>query len=382
MREIASALADPANLKKLRDAAKHIGAAGIRDGTWFQSVVRAHVKAHVAKVDPARWDRIYPGVAVEERARREAQRAAYKASAAGAVASMATSSGELLSLVTEGLAAPIGIPMAMLAMALEAAYTSLVQIDLACDLGLIYGVPFNANDMGEIATLFGLALELDVYSKKVKEEEDEAGVPHGLMARLMQLEEGEIAARIGRKLLEDSLMRNVLPIVGVGISARWNYVATLRFAGKVKKHMRCRRALQAAIGQLRLGAVTDPTMLVEGAWLLATVDGEAGHEEMLALSAIMDLLSPEQQRALSSDRAFAASEQEWLGALATIDKQMQPALLDTLYLVAAADHELSVPERRFLERAAAGLGRAVDLARVEQLANHLGRGEAPPPGAA
>jgi hypothetical protein len=382
MRDIASALADAANLTRLRDAARHIGVTSIRDGSWFQSVVRAYVKAHVARVDAARWDRVYPGVVVEERARREARRVAYKASAAGALASLATSSGELVSLITEGLAAPVGIPAAILAIVLEAAYTSLLQIDLACDLGLIYGVPFDADDAGEIATLFGLALELDVYSRKLKEEEDEAGVPRGLMARLMHLEEGEIGARIGRKLLEEALLRNVLPVVGVGISARWNYVATLRFAAKVRKHMRCRRALRAAIGQLRLGAVTDPTMLVEGCWLLVTSDGEAGHEEMLALAAIMDLLTPEQKRALSSDRALAASEQEWLGALAAVDKPMQPALLDTLYLVAAADHELAVAERRFLERAAAALGRTVDLARAEQLASHLARGETPPLGAA
>ena len=186
-------------------------------------------------------------------------------------------------------------------MAVEAAYSSMLQIDLTCDLGLIYDVPFNAEDFGEIATLFGLALEVDVYSKQEQKLEDEADAPRGLTARLIHLEEGEIASRIGKKLLEDAVVRNVVPILNVPISARWNFVATGKLGAKVKKYMRYRHAIRAAVRDLQLGSIVDPEVLVKGAWLLATVDGDAGHEEMLALSAVMDLLSPEQREAIAAN---------------------------------------------------------------------------------
>jgi hypothetical protein len=305
---------------------------------------------------------------------------AVKSAAAGALAAVGASTGELASLFTDGLAAPVGIPATLMSMALEAAYTSLLQVDLACDLGLIFGVPFNPDDVGEIATLFGLALDMDMYSKKEREEAAETDAPRGLMSRLMHLEEGEIATRIGRKLLEDSVVRNVLPIVGVPISARWNYVATVKLGAKVKKYMRYRHAIRGAVARLRIGSVTDPTLLVEGCWLIATVDGEAGHEEMLALAAIMDLLTPEQQASIATERAFGDHEETWFARLGSVDAQMQPALLDALYLVAAADREMAVPERRFLGRVGTTLGREIDFARVEQICRHLAHGDEPPAG--
>ena len=315
---------------------------------------------------------------MEERAQAEIRRVCIRAAGAGALASMASSTGELLALFSDGFAAPVALPATIISMVAEAAYTATLQIDLACDLGLIYGIPFDPNDVGEIATLFGLALELDVYSKKAQEDETEK--PSGLTQRLMHLEEGEIATRIGRKMLEDSVMRNVLPIIGVPISARWNYVATTTLGAKVKKYMRYRRAIRGAIGALKLGAIVDPTALVEGAWLLATVDGEAGHEEMLALAAVMEMLSAEHRAAISNDRAFGDDEEDFFDQLAAIDPSMHVPLLDTLYLVAAADRELAVPERRFLRRIDKALGRDIDFARVDQICRHLAHGETPPLG--
>ncbi len=68
-----------------------------------------------------------------------------KASVAGAFASAGASAGELLSLFTEGLGAPIGVPAIVVSMCGEAAYTAMLQIDLACDLGSVYGVTFDVD---------------------------------------------------------------------------------------------------------------------------------------------------------------------------------------------------------------------------------------------
>jgi hypothetical protein len=368
---------DHVNIGRLRDAAKQLGARSISDGSWFRKIVTNHVKAHEEKIDRSYFDRIYPGVSVEDRAQLECRKVAVRAAGAGMLSAIGCSAGELLSLFTDGLFAPIGLPATVVSMAVEGAYTALLQIDLACDLGLIYGIPFDPGDVGEIATLFGLALELDVYQKKHQDEDD---APRGLTSRLMHLEEGEIATRIGRKLLEDAVMRNIIPIVGVPIAARWNYAATTTLGTKVRKYMRYRRAIATACRQLRFGTVVDPTVLVEGAWLLATVDGEAGHEEMLALAAVMELLTHEQRSAIASDKAFGDDEEGWFVDLAMVDRGMHAGLLDTLYLIAAADKELAVPERRFLRRIGKTLGRDIDFARIEQICHHLASGESPPSG--
>jgi hypothetical protein len=365
-------------LAMLRDAAKHMGVDKLRDGSWFQRVVAGHVKKHLSSVDARTWEALYPGLDVEERAARRIQSVARKVAAAGVAASVGASTGELLSLLTEGLAAPVGLPAAVLSMTLEAAYTSLLQVDLACDLASIYGVPFDADDVGEVATLFGLSLEVDVKRRRPTQEDEEpneADADDGLTAKLLKLEDGEIAKRIGKKLIEESVMRNGIPILGIAISGRWNYVATKRLGKTVKKYVRYRRALLHGCAALHLEAVSDPTLIVEGAWLLATNDGDAGHEEVMALALIMDQLSERHRQGIESDKAFADDEEEWFDQLGKAHAGNHDPLLDVLFLVCATDREVQVSERRFLRRVGKAIGREIDFERLESICRHLAHGE-------
>ena len=366
-------------MAKFRDAAKQLGVDKLRDGSWFRKLVAHHVKKHEAEVTSASWDTLYPGVDVEERAGRQIAKVARKAAAAGVLASMGASTGELLSLVTDGLAAPIGVPAAVFSMVAEASYTALLQIDLACDLASIYQVPFDAEDIGEVSTLFGLALEVDVKKKKEEAPEDREKA-QGLTAKLMELEDGEIAARIGKKLLEEAVMRNIIPILNVAVSARWNYVATTRLGAAVKKYVRYRKALTSSCSKLRLDHVTNAAMLVEGAWLLATVDGEANHEEVMALARIMDQLPAAKRSEISLDTTLGDDEEGWFESLAQMPVEMHEPLLDALYMIAATDRELEPSERRFLRRVGKALGREIEFDRITQICKHLNDGEDLPEG--
>jgi uncharacterized protein (DUF697 family)/uncharacterized tellurite resistance protein B-like protein len=366
---------------RLRDAARHLGAESLRDGSWFLRIVTAHVKKHAGEVREEHWDQIYPGLDVDRRAHEQIKRAAAKALGAGVVASTLASAGGLLSLFTEGLAAPVGIPATLLAMVLEGAYTSLLQIDLACDLASIYGVPFDPDDVGEVATLFAVALGVDLKRKVEHDVPDaDAERPHGLTSKLIELEEGEIAKRIGRKMLEDAVIRNVVPVIGIAISARWNYVGTRKLAAAVRKYVRYRRALVHTLARLDLTGVTDPGVLVEGAWLVATADGYAAHEEVMAVALVMDHLPAEARRLLSLDTTFGENELEWFDSLVHLSPHMHDPLLDVLYLIAATDRALGPSERRFLRRVAKTLNRAVDLERVDKICRHLAHGEDLPQG--
>jgi len=367
-------------LARLRDAAHQLGVHSLRDGSWFRKIVAAHVKKHAAEVHADHWDRVYPGLDVEERARQQIKRVAAKTVTTAVAAATLSSAGELASLFSEGLAAPVGIPATLLAMTLEGTYTSLLQIDLACDLASIYGVPFDPDDVGEVATLFALALEVDVKKKAPNEGDEDPEKPRGLSSKLMELEDGDLAKKIGRKVLEDAIIKNVLPVIGIAVAARWNYLGTRRLAAAVRKYVRYRSALRHTLDRLDLSGVTDPGVLVEGAWLLATVDGDAAHEEVMAVALIMDHLSPEARRVLALDKALGEDEEEWFESLAKLPRAMHDPLLDVLYLIAATDRTLCPSERRFLRRVAKTLGREVDLARVDKICRHLANGEELPAG--
>jgi hypothetical protein len=360
------------DLGMLRLAAKHLNGPALKDGSWFKNLIAEHAQDHHKAISAATWDTLYPGLDAETRAERHIAQVARRASMAGVLAACGASTGELLALVTEGLATPVGVPAAMLSMGLEGAYTALLQIDLACDLASIYGVPFDPNDAGEIATLFAVALEV-AEKKPEKKSGAEKTEAEGLTARLLDLEEGEVATRIGRKLLEESVMKNIVPFVGIGISARWNYVATRRFGQKTNRYVRYRRAIRRAFSKVDCSAVADPMLLVEGAWLLSTSDGGPTHEEVMAIALLAEALG--RGEPIDTSKARVDDEDDWLDRVAKAPASSHSALLDTLSLIAATDRELQIGERRILRRVGKAVGRAIDFERIEQICRHLADGE-------
>jgi hypothetical protein len=360
--------------RAVEKVAEILGADRIWNGGWFRRLVEDHIHKHEAQIDAAHWDQVYPDVDEEGRAAAEIARVAQHASVAGAFASAGASTGELLSLFSDGLAAPVGVPAAAASMIAEAAYTTLLQIDLACDLASIYGVPFRSDDLADISTIFSLALELQPPRPK-EPGEDDTGRPAGLTERLLEAEDGELGRRIGRKLLEESLMRNILPVIGIAVSARWNYVATRKLGATVRRYVRYRRALTRSLRQLKFEQIAEPEILVEGAWLLATVSGEPNYETTMALSLIIDALPESARRNIHGDHAFGDDEEGWFDALALAPSSMHVPLLDVLYLVAASDRILQPGERRFLKRVARAVEMPCDLERVEKICRHLRLGE-------
>jgi uncharacterized tellurite resistance protein B-like protein len=356
----------------LRTTAENVGFHKLRDGAWLGRVAAIHVRRHCERVTPESWDKRYPGLGVEDRAARQISRAARRAATAGAIASVGASTGELLSLMTEGLGAPVGVPAAILSMAAEAARTAVVDVELVCDLASIYGVPFDPDDVGEIATLLGLALDVDLQAR-VGRSHESPEAPDGLVAQLIELQEGEVATRIGRVMLEESLVKNVVPVLGVAISARWNFVSTQRVGAEAKQYMRYRAALRQAVGDLKLGAVSDPATVIEGAWLLATADGQVKHEETMAIAGIVAALF--QSRYIEIDTSLGTDEEEWFAALPRTPPETRRALLDVLYLVAATDRHVQESERRFLRRVGKALSIKIDFDRIDTICRHLDRGD-------
>jgi uncharacterized protein (DUF697 family) len=359
---------------KLRNALKGVRVAQVRDGTWFRTVLERHAQTRATTLSPEHWGDVYPGLDVEARADKHVRVMARRAAAAGALASAGASAGELLSLFTEGLAAPIGVPAVMLSMAAEGAYTTILQLDLASDLASMYGVPFGG-DVAELSTLFALAFGADHRKKKATEAEaasETGAAKRGLLARLMELEETDLATHLGKKLLEEAVLRNVVPVVGVGISARWNHVATEKFAGHVRKYVRYRRALTRACDRLRLADIENPEVFVRGAWLLASCDGEASYEEVMAIARVLEQFPNAEKQLPSFD---VDDEEAWFARIQKIPDELAERLIDLLCLVAAIDRDLAIPEQRFLSRLGKTLHRPIDYERVQALCRHLREGD-------
>jgi tellurite resistance protein len=126
---------------------------------------------------------------------------------------------------------------------------------------------------------------------------------------------------------------------------------------------------------MHLGDLHSARIILDGAFLIATVDGELGHQEALALATLIDSLSLPDKIAVQ-EASFSDDEEGWFARLPELDAAVHPSLIRVLVLVASASGGLAKPERRFLQRLARALGRELDFDAIERLVAEVREGEA------
>jgi hypothetical protein len=329
---------------KLKAALKAATRSHSAGETWLQRLIILRLCERASLRGPAYWERHYSGLTPEERAQRRVTRSIRRSTAAGVTAAALATSGELVSLLTEWQSLPIGALLGAGGIAAETLYTTVLRVDLAWDLASIYGVPLHLDDVGDLSTLLGISVGVDPLENSANGRR-----PRHIHSMLRSMNGGEFAHDVGNRLIQASVLRNILPVVGIAVSAAWNLRTFKRFAEHVDRHMRHRRAIVRACAELSLAGLADVELLVHGAWLLATIDGELRPEEALALAKIVDAIA-EPQRHYLKTKTFDDDEEGWFERLACADVRLHEPLLRMLLIVASADHVIDEAERRFLRR--------------------------------
>jgi tellurite resistance protein len=268
------------------------------------------------------------------------------------------------------------VPLGLGTVAAEMVYTTALEIDLAFDLASIYGVPFEHDDVGEISTLLALALGIDLVQEPTRHDKPAAPGETKLRRVMRQMVREDFAQSVSKSVVRNAVLRNAVPVVGVVVSATWNQIVLRRFAEAVHSAVRQRVAITRACRAVQLGELNHANVILDGAWLIATSDGDIGHHESLALATLIDSL-PLPQRIAAHEASFSDDEEEWFERVTALDEGARGVLIEVLSLVASADGTLNTPERRFLRRIARALGRPIDLTEVERTLTQLRRGELP-----
>ncbi len=347
------------DIEGLRASARRLGVLPTEGLGWFGELLRERVERSLAERNSPDWDALYPGMTADERADRHIAHAARRAALSGGLAAAGAQVGEVLTILTEGLAAPICVPAVVASLAGEIVASAKVQIELVFDLGSIYGVPSDVRDTAELAEIFDLALHASKADGPWRA---------GEASRLATAD--EILARLGRSILEDAVL-GLVPFVGIPVGAAGSYRATMRVGATARCFVRRRAALREA---LRNASFNGPrALLVEGAWLLATANGVATYEELLVVAAIARSLSDDERAAALHDARHidAPDERCWLERVSLLGARERAALADAMAVVAGLRGPTRHPERRFLARAGDAVGVPVDVDRIEAIHRSL-----------
>ncbi len=176
--------------------------------------------------------------------------AAKNAAILGALTGAAVSTDELVAIFTAaegGIGLPANLAIAATAVAAEAILLVRFQLRLVANLGKLYRVPFDPDDPEDILTILAFALGGSTADMAGKAGAKIGGKMGGRVAKTVFSKDvlaflKRLAAKVGVKILQRTIVKYVVPIVSIGIGTGWNYIAT-RAVGRIAvRHFKQRLA--------------------------------------------------------------------------------------------------------------------------------------------
>lgn len=366
----------------LKHTVQSFGVQAIKDGTWFNKFLMSCLGSYERKVmeqgGAAYLRGKYPGLPTDAIAGKLCELAEKNAAIAGGL-SGATASAAVLT-------AGVGLPAAITAVMAEVFYTVRLQLRLAFDLHLVYDIPLAADDPEELTRLFAV-----IYGVKVAEVGGlgiKALGPEVARAQLFRLIHGNtpliqaaagtvLGPRIAKQVTQKAILKTAVPIVGVGISAGWNYATTRVMGARVRHGVRVSaalreetRRLQGQIGRNEQAEVA----VLEGLMALALADRNFDDKEReVYLTFLKQLALPEEELQRLAEKVNADLD----GACAALRSIQVPANRESVArcfcLIAAADGELQAAEKGVLARLLEALGHEQLLEEQPALAKRFRR---------
>jgi tellurite resistance protein len=373
-----------AEINDLKATAQAFGWEAIKDGSWFNQFLTACLSGYHKRVMQQGGETYlrgkYPGLPTEAIAGKLCELAEQTAAIAGSM-SGAAASGAVLT-------AGAGIPVAVTAVMAEVLFTIRLQLRLVYDLHLLYGIPLDASDPEDLLGLFAV-----VYGVKLSEV---GGVgtkalgPEVMRAQLYRLIHGNTKAiqaavkqvlgpRIARSVTQKGILKTAVPVVGVAISAGWNYTATRLLGSRVRQEVRIKAGLREEATRLHAKLSNNERVslaVIEGLLALAIADGQFDDlEREVYLAFLRQLKLGEEQLNSLATKVHADLE----GVLAELrsldDAQTCEAMGHCFCLIAASDGALRSAEKEILSQLLEALGQRQQLEQAEELCARFRREE-------
>ena len=342
---------------------------------WFTKLIAYYLKryklrdkAAAASAKGAVKSAVKEGQSIADAARSRIRRASVKSAISGAAAGTLSTAATLITAQTEGLGGLVAVPIAALGIGGEMMYRTLVHFDLTVQLADLFDVEFDPSDPADIMRLYALVFKAGADPDDGEPEENRAptgSLGKDLVHRVKHLETAEVGEEIGNKVLGESVIRNIVPFVGIVTSAVTNFVLTQRLGNTVRRYMRYQRAIDDAFDRATTECHPHLDLLVEGIWFIFTADGKLAPEETVTLVKLLEKLDPVTGHATLA--RFVEDELDWAERIEAIPEATRDAFLFALEVAACVDKEVTLPERKILRRAAHHLGREFDQARLTKM---------------
>jgi Asp-tRNA(Asn)/Glu-tRNA(Gln) amidotransferase C subunit len=289
------------------------------------------------------------------------RRAALFSALGGGATGMVATGATLLAAETQGMGAIVTAPVAALSIAAETVLRLLTHVKMACELGDLFEVRFDADSPADVWALFSLSFGRE---QSTAEEDD----PAARLLRMARVDFTDTARGLATRLLGEGLARNVVPFVGVISSSVTNWTVTNRLGDTVRRFVRYRRAFDGVMRDERLKPCFD--RLVEGIWFVFVADGRLRTEETALLSALLRRTTSAGQEGLSERLDDLIG---WFERLDEVPKTARRPFFHALEIAAVVDKTVSLRERKILQHVAQAFGLPYDEKRLARMTRELSK---------
>lgn len=273
-------------LDRVRDFVKDLSLDDLKQGHWFAKLLTFSLNKYVEEVDADYFRRKYPDLPADAVVQERIQMAARYASIEGGLSAAAYTGAVAATIGSGGGASPLTLPAGGASFAVDLVYTSQLQLRLAHDIAVLYGVPLDVDDPDDLWKLIKVAFAIKFGEAGgaliVK------GVPAVVRPVVRKVFSGATLAAVrslpvvGKHLLRRNIIKMAIPGVGVPLSAGVNYWTTNVAGAHAQEIFRMDAKLLESASRL-LDSTTHHAELPWVMWTAATFEGPATSRQHMLL---------------------------------------------------------------------------------------------------
>ncbi len=322
---------------------------------WLRRIVSTYLRSYYAR---PRAERVGASEDLPEEAASHAivRRACVRSAAMGGATGVFATVTSVATAETNGLAGLVALPAVAVALLGEALARLGVHLTMICAIADLYEVSFDPEDATDMWALLALSFGPESMPETAPRAGDQ-------IVHLAGVKAEEVAQHVGKWIVGESLARNAVPFLNIGLSSVTSWMVTHRLGDNARRYARYRRAFDDALAA-EPGLLDHMDLLIEGVWFLFTADGRLEPEESALLAALVRRCDPAGAACLSDEMA---DDIGWVARLPSVPSVLREPFLRVLEVAAAVDKKATLREKRILDHAARALGLKEDFGHLEQM---------------
>lgn len=346
------------SLEEIKKFLKHMLPEDFTNGTWFEKLLYFALYNYQQKVTAEYFQKKYPGLPSDAIVDLRIALAKKYAAISGGTTSAAYTGIVAATIGTAGGASPVALPAALTTFVADLSYTTLLQLRLAYDISVLYGHPLLYEDPEDLTDLIHLAFgaeageTLNKCLQRLSPEFTRFFIKKNVTGSTLQ--SLKALPVVGKYLLQRSIIKTTIPVVGIGLGVGLNYYMTGQIGKRARTIFRRRAAVEEAVREFLLDHVQNMRLLLDLIMLANSADKKTTRPEAIFLQTFITRIQetgsiPDLE---NYSKQVNFDKENILNQLSVCSIEERQTLYDAVCIAVVVDGKLSDTELTFVRQVA------------------------------